>query len=43
MAFLTLATPLSNICLSSSFRSNSMIFSIPFFPITAGTPIVTSE
>ena len=27
---------------SSSFNSNSTIFSTPFFPITAGTPIETS-
>jgi hypothetical protein len=40
---LTLFTPASNACFSSSLRSNSIIFSTPFLPIIAGTPIVTSE
>jgi len=43
MAFLTLFTPLSNQSFSSWFKSSSLIFSTPFYPITAGTPIVTSE
>ena len=43
MAAFTTATALSNLSLSSPFRSSSMIFSTPPFPTTAGTPIVTSE
>ena len=37
IALLTLCIPASNDCLSSVFRSNSIIFSTPFFPIIAGS------
>ena len=40
--FLTASPLLLNAAFSSSFSSNSTIFSQPFFPITTGTPIEIS-